>query len=275
MDKRLNLDVKGYLSKISPVEKIYEELDKEKLVENVIGFLALSDSTDMPLHIVNVASEISAQGYSVCILDADVFYPRIYKLLNCVPQEKGNGMKRCLSSDKADLREEISRAKNINNLYVLGASPYDNMEEYFDTSEEDLVRVFLLAKEVFDYVFINIPNNPPLEFCYVAMRFCSIGFTFWSERIDAPENTEKFFTFMNSIGISTANFGNIIISNRLGLSFDIKVIFDMHLRFVTELPMIETLYQYALNGELYLREGRVVDRRYQEGIETIQEIILA
>lgn len=275
MDNGKNVDFKDYLSKLSPVDKIYDELEKEKLLENAVSFISLSDSTDSAIHLANVATKLCNKGYNVCIIDADVFYPSVYKILDCESKEKGSGLLKLIKSDKSDFKEELIEVKKFKNLYVLSSSPFDNMEDYFDVAEIDVARVFLIAKEIFDIVLINVPNNPPLEFCYLSIKASNLGFVFWGERIDAAQNTRKFFKFINSIGITMANFGNVVLSNRTNISFDIGVINEMKFRLITELPFVDNIYQATLEGKIYLKESSIVDKRYNNGIQIIADIITA
>ena len=50
------------------------------------------------------------------------------------------------------------------------------MEEYFDFEFENVERVINTLKSIFDVVLIDIPNNPPLEFCLGAVKYCHMGF---------------------------------------------------------------------------------------------------
>lgn len=80
-----------------------------------------------------------------------------------------------LKSDKVDFREEIQATK-YERLYVLSPSPHDLLEEYFDFEFEHLERVIDTLKGMFDIILLDIPNNPPLEFCLGAMKSSHVGF---------------------------------------------------------------------------------------------------
>lgn len=80
-----------------------------------------------------------------------------------------------MKSDKVDFRDELQQTK-YDKLFLLTPSPQDLMEEYFDFEFENIERVITTLKQMFDIVLIDIPNNPPLEFCLGAMKYCHIGF---------------------------------------------------------------------------------------------------
>jgi MinD-like ATPase involved in chromosome partitioning or flagellar assembly len=200
MDDGKKLDFREQLGKLSPKERIYEELDRGALQENIYGFIPACDNSDTSLLLVNLGVMLAEKGKSVCIFDAKVFYPSIYKLADCEANPKGKGLLQTIKSDKADFREEISSTRH-RNLYIMSASPSDAMEDYFDVREEEIERIISTLKDMFDIVLIDIPNIPPLEFCYMSMKCCNMGFVVWSERIECPQNTHRLLHFMNSIGV--------------------------------------------------------------------------
>jgi len=105
------------------------------------------------------------------------FYPNIYKLLDCEANAAGKGLIRICRSDKVDIRDVINETK-YKNLYLLSPSPSDPMEDYFDFQLDDVDRVITTLKETFDFVLIDIPNNPPLEFCISSVKNCNVGFLY-------------------------------------------------------------------------------------------------
>jgi len=58
-------------------------METNKIIDNVIGFIPASDCADSSILLVNLAVAIAQKGFNTCILDAKVFYPNIYKLLDC------------------------------------------------------------------------------------------------------------------------------------------------------------------------------------------------
>jgi len=52
------------------------------------------------------------------------------------------------------------------------------MEDYFDFQLDDVDRVITTLKETFDFVLIDIPNNPPLEFCISSSRIATWDFLY-------------------------------------------------------------------------------------------------
>ena len=223
MDSAKRIDIMGELGSLSPKESIYEELESKKILENVIGFIPASDSADVPIMVSNLGVYLADMGYSTCILDADVFYPCVYKFFGCESKPKGRGLLSVLRSDKMDFRDEILKTK-YKNAYIMSASFMDPVEDYLDIRQQDFERVILTLKDMFDIVLVSIPNNPPLEACYVSVKTCDMGFTVWSERVDCALNTSKIMEFYSSINIGIAKFSNVILNNVIGLRFDRDVI---------------------------------------------------
>ncbi|MCX7842376.1 MAG: ATPase [Clostridia bacterium] len=273
MDNSKKLGLKEQLARISPREKAYQELERGKIIENVAGFIPAGDSTDTSLLVANLGVYLSRLGYNVCILDAKVFYPSIYKLLDCEANPKGKGLLRTVRSDKSDFREAIIKTR-FDSLYIMSTSPLDPMEDFFDVREDDVQRIISTLKEMFDFVLIDIPNIPPLEFCYASISSCNLGFVVWSERIDCPQNTSRLFQFMGSIGIGVSKFANVIINNQMGFSYDKEIINDMGLRCTAELPYVASAVDCSLDGRVYITDSVLIDKRYKKALEKIVEIII-
>ncbi|MCX7711683.1 MAG: ATPase [Clostridia bacterium] len=273
MDIRKKIGFKEQLARLSPKENAFQELERQKILENVIGFVPAGDHTDISLLVSNLGLYLADKGFSTCILDAKVFYPNIYKLLDCEANLKGRGLLKSVRSDKVDFREEIIKTR-FSNLYIMSTSPLDSMEDFFDIKEEEVERVILTLKEMFDLVLIDIPNFPPLEFCYSSIKNSNLGFVVWSERIDCPQNTSRLFQFMSSIGIGIAKFANIILSNQMGFNYDKEIIGDMNLRLMAEFPFIPDLIDCSLDGRVYLKETVLMDNRFKRSIDKLSEVIL-
>ncbi|OPZ92504.1 MAG: CobQ/CobB/MinD/ParA nucleotide binding domain protein [Firmicutes bacterium ADurb.Bin419] len=266
------VDVKEILEKLSPRDKIYSEIETNKIIDNVIVFWPSGDSTDTSILVANLAASIAKKGWNVCIIDFKVFYPNIYKLLDCEALPKGRGLIKLLRSDKVDHREEITDTK-YKNLYLLSPSPMDLIEEYFDFQFEDIDRLIDEVKEMFDLVLIDVPNIPPLEFCVGAIKQCNVGFCVWSERIDCPQNAQRFLSYIGSLGISSAKIANVILNNVQGFEYDKQIITEMGMKYIGEFPLIPAVINYSLEGRVYSVDSLVIDRRYQRSMERLVELL--
>ena len=272
MDSTRKLDIIGELGKLSPKEKLFEELESKKILENVIGFIPACDSADVPILVSNLGVYLAEMGYSICILDANVFYPCVYKLFGCESKPRGRGLLSVLRSDKMDSRDEILKTK-YKNVYIMSSSFMDPIEDYLDIRQRDFERVLLTLKDMFDLVLVSIPNNPPLETCYVSVKNCDMGFVVWNERVDCALNTSKLMAFYSSINIGVAKFSNIIINNAVGLRFDRDVIKEMNLKLVTELPFVPAAVDHSLMGEVYIAESTIINKRYKKSLEKLAQLI--
>ncbi|HQA57484.1 MAG TPA: ATPase [Acetivibrio sp.] len=272
MDSTRKLDIIGELGKLSPKEKIFEQLESKKILENVIGFIPACDSADVPILVSNLGVYLGEMGYSICILDANVFYPCIYKLFGCESKPRGRGLLSVLRSDKMDFRDEIIKTK-YKNVYLMSSSFMDPIEDYLDIRQQDFERVLLTLKDMFDLVLVSIPNNPPLESCYVSVKNCDMGFIVWSERVDCALNTSKLMTFFSSINIGVAKFSNIIINNSMGLRFDRDIINEMKLKLIAELPFVPAALDHSLEGNVYIAEGTIINKKFRKSLEKLAQLI--
>ncbi|MCR2803409.1 hypothetical protein [Paenibacillus soyae] len=268
MDRQSGRVVEGILSKISSKDLVGAELLESKLIYNLIGFISACDGTDNAVLISNLGYLLSQKGLNTCIVDLKVFYPNLYHYVDCHAPKKASGLIKLLKSDKVDVREEIQATK-YERLYLLSPSPQDLMEEYFDFEFEHLERVLATLKQMFDIVLIDIPNNPPLEFCLGAMKACHIGFFTATERTEAVIHMVKLLDFANSVGISTAKFTNVIMMNLQNIDFDFDVYKEMGLNIITALPYVKDGVARANKGKLYVKDNPLFNRQFMKEIQRL------
>jgi len=257
---------------LSPRDKIYNELETNKIIDNVIGFIPASDCSDSSILLVNLAVAIAQKGFNTCILDANVFYPRVYKLLDCEANAAGKGLIRICRSDKVDIKDVINETR-YKNLYLLSPSPSDPMEDYFDFQMDDVDRVINSLKEAFDFVLIDIPNIPPLEFCVSSIKNCNVGFFIWGERIDCPQNTNRLLEFIGSLGIGVSKLMNVIMNNLYGIKYDKTIIEDMKLKLIAEFPFVSGAIDLSLEGRVYITDSLIINKKYKESMNLLVNLL--
>lgn len=261
------------LSKISPKEMIGLELHESELIYNVVSFIPTCDFVDNAMLISNLGYLLSKKGLNTCIVDFKIFYPNLYQYLNVGPNRKSDGLIKLLKSDRIDFREEIQATK-YEHLFLLSPSPQDLIEEYLDFGFEQIERIINNLKHMFDIVLIDVPNNPPLEFCLGAMKYCHIGFFTAAEKVDVIGNMVKLLDFASSVGISTVKFTNIILTNTFGITFDYKVFSDYGFKIVAALPLVKSAHMRALEGRLYVKDNPMMDKHYIKNIENLVKLLL-
>lgn len=272
MDQNERLRLDDVLSKISAKELMGTELQDSKLIYSVVGFIPACDMVDNALIISNLGYLLAQKGLNTCIVDLKVFNPNIYHYLDVKPSKRGHGLIRVLKSDKVDFREEIQATK-YERLYVLSPSPHDLLEEYFDFEFDHLERVIDTLKGMFDIILLDIPNNPPLEFCLGAMKYSHVGFFTATERIEAPSNMVRMLDFASSVGISTAKFTSVILMNIQDINYDYKGFKEFGFNIVASLPLIKAAYAYSLEGKLYVRDNPLVNKYFLREVRRLADIL--
>ncbi|GAA0136992.1 hypothetical protein YSY43_38330 [Paenibacillus sp. YSY-4.3] len=272
MDQHEKLKLDDVLSKISAKELMGTELQDSKLIYSVVGFIPACDMVDNALIISNLGYLLAQKGLNTCIVDLKVFNPNIYHYLDAKPSKRGGGLIRLLKSDKVDFREEIQATK-YERLYVLSPSPHDLLEEYFDFEFEHLERVIDTLKGMFDIILLDIPNNPPLEFCLGAMKSSHVGFFTATERMEAPSNMTRMLDFAASVGISTAKFTSVILMNVQDINYDYKGFKEFGFNIVASLPLIKAAYASSLEGKLYVRDNPLVNKYFLREMRKLADIL--
>ncbi|NIK77488.1 MinD-like ATPase involved in chromosome partitioning or flagellar assembly [Paenibacillus castaneae] len=270
MDKKRRLGLDSILQKISSKDLVGAELQDSNLVYSVVGFIPACDFVDNAMLISNLGYLLSQKGLNTCVVDLKVFYPNLYSYLDVLPHKKGNGLIKVLKSDKVDFRDELQLTK-YERLYLLSPSPQDLIEEYFDFEFENVERVITTLKQMFDIVLIDIPNNPPLEFCLGAMKYSHIGFFTATERMEAASNMVKLLDYAKSVGISTAKFTSVILMNLQNLEFDYKVMKETGFNIVTALPLVKDAVARAHEGKLYIKDDPLVNKHFRKEIQKLAD----
>lgn len=272
MDERRQ-EIKSIFSKFSGVKtRVYNELEAQKNIDNVFGFISSNENVEQSNLIANIAVSLAKQNYNVCVVDHKVFYPDLYKLLGCNPPPKGQGVLQLFRTDKAEYTDHILKTKH-NNLFLLSASPQDLFEQYFDIELHAVARVIEELKQMFDYVIIDIPNNPPFEVCVGSIENINLGFFVWNEHIQCAQNTIKFLDYISSIGLSTAKLTNIILNNLYGLPFDKEIIRELGFRLVGQFPHRKEILNLSLDGKCYLTDATLIDKRYKDHMDYVIQFL--
>ncbi len=272
MDRKQEKRIGGVLQKISPKDLIGAEMQDNKLIYSIIGFIPACDFVDNALLVSNLGYLLSQKGLNTCVVDLKVFYPNLYQVLDVKPNKRASGLIKVLKSDKVDFREEILNTR-YERLYLLSPSPQDLMEEYFDFEFTHLEHVLTTLKSMFDIVLLDIPNIPPLEFCLGAMKFSHIGFFTASERIEASNNMVKLLDFAASVGISTAKFTSVIMMNLQELNYDFNALKDLGFKIVAALPLVKAASAYSLEGRMYSRDNPLVNKYFLKEMKRLADIL--
>ncbi|MFZ5988861.1 MAG: ATPase, partial [Bacillota bacterium] len=104
-------------------------------------------------------------------------------------------------------------------------------------------------------------------------KTCDMGFMVWNERVDCALNTNRLMQFYSSINIGVAKFSNVIINNKLGLSFDKDILKEMNLKLIAEFPYVPAVADFSLEGKVYIAESAVLDKRFKKSLEKLADLI--
>jgi MinD-like ATPase involved in chromosome partitioning or flagellar assembly len=286
------MDGKGSRKELTDtlVERFVIDSGYDKPKGIVVGFISACEFAETGEIIANLAYLLSSRGYTVCAVDFKVFYPNLFDWLGGVAADKkGDGLLRLLNSDRTEIKS-VANETDDKRVFLIAPSPNDDIEDYLNIDINDIKRVTLLLKETFDIVLIDIPNNPPLEFCAGAIMNCQKGFFVVPERIDAPRNMLKLLNFTSKFTNNAESFNNIILSHKHDMVYDENVLTEeikregkdsIKLRMVARIPFIKESIQCALDGKVYIKDGSFVTRklmgdgkRFNEEMTYIAEVIL-
>ena len=264
MDKRDGKKLNNVLDKIS---RDYE-IRKPRI--DVAAFIPACDFVENGQLISNLAYALAYNDLNVCVVDFKVFYPNLFNWLNVAPNKKGEGLMRILKNYRNDIKSVITPTLE-RNLFLLSPSPYDSIESYYSFEFRHVETVINVLRENFDVVLIDVPNNPPLEFCLGAMMNCMQGFFTAAERTDVLANLIKLLHHAGSVGISEAKFLEVIFMNTFDTVFDYSALKASNFFVAARLPFIKEAWECPLEGRLYLRDAQLVNKTYAGEIQKIVE----
>jgi MinD-like ATPase involved in chromosome partitioning or flagellar assembly len=264
---------KNIFERISPKDVKGMDLNTNRLIYSVIGFLQAADMTDNAVLIPNIAYALSEKDINICIVDFKVFSPNLYIYLDCKPEERGGGLMKVLRDDKADYRAYI-RHTNLPKVYLLSPSPYDPMEDYFEFEIKQIDEIIANLKTMFDMVLIDIPNVPPLEFFVSSLQCAHMGFFTCAEKPESINNISKIIGFAESVGVNMSKFMNVIQVNQHNLVFDNSALERLGLNIRASLPFVKGALADALEAKIYLRDSALLNAYYNKEIRRLVTVLL-
>jgi cellulose biosynthesis protein BcsQ len=254
--------------KNSVLSKISQEYEAQKARINVAAFIPVSDFVENGQVITNLAYILAQNDMNVCVVDFKVFYPNLYYWLNVSPNKKGEGLMRLLRNYRNDIKAVITPTSE-KSLFLLSPSPYDAIESYYSFEFRHIEAAINTLRESFDIVLIDVPNNPPLEFCLGAMMNCMQGFFTASERTDTLANMIKLIHHAGSVGVSEAKFLEVIFMNSFETVFDYAAIKKSNFSVVARLPFVKEAWECPMEGKLYLRDSKLPNKHYVSELHSL------
>jgi len=238
-----------------------QDYETKKSKINVAAFIPVCDFVENGQIISNLAYVLANNELNVCVVDFKVFYPNLYTWLNVSPNKKGEGLLRLLRNYRNDINTIVTPTLE-KNLFLLSPSPHDNIEDYYNFDFKHIETAIAILRDKFDVILIDVPNNPPLEFCLGSMMNCMQGFFTASERVDILANMVKLLSHVGTIGISGAKFLEVIFVNTYDTPFDYSALKKHNFSITAQLPFVKEAFECPLEGKLYMRDAELANKIY-------------
>ena len=255
------------------LDKISRDYEIKKPKINVAAFIPACDFAENGQLISNLGYSLAKCGFNVCAADFKVFYPNLFNWLNVGPNKKGEGLMRLLKNYRNDIKSVITPTPE-KNLFLLSPSPYDSIESYYSFEFRHIEAVINVLRENFDIVLIDVPNNPPLEFCLGAMMNCMQGFFTAAQRSDVLADMIKLLRHAGSVGVSEAKFLEVLFMNAHESAFDYSAFRANSFSVAAKLPFVKEAWECPLEGKLYLRDAQIVNKIYANELQKIVNIFV-
>lgn len=186
--------------KLSVNDEVTEILNNLVIYENMVGFVGIGRAGNTTIA-CNVAYALSnytqlfksktITGLRVCLVDLNVFYPKVCSLFGVKYPKKGSGLLATLKGDPiGDNIIKISES-----LEILSPSSDDNFEDYYDIEDWQLGDVLEELRHSYDLVILDIPNDIPMIYCYTAIKHVDKLFITRSEDMMSDKFIKKFMEY--------------------------------------------------------------------------------
>ena len=250
------------------LDKISRDYESRKPRIDVAAFIPASEFVENGQLISNLAYCLAGNAFTVCAVDFKVFYPNLHYWFNAESNKKGEGLMRILKNYRGDIKSVITPT-SVKDLFLLSPSPYDAIESYYSFEFRHINAVINILRENFDIVLIDVPNNPPLEFCLGAMMNCMQGFVTAAERSDILANIIKLLRHAGSLGISEAKFLEVIFINSFDTVFDYSALKASNFNTIARFPFVKEAWESPLEGKLYFRDSQLVNKYYVREMKNV------
>lgn len=239
--------------KLSVNDEVTELLNNLVIYENVIGFVGIgrSGNTTIACNVAYALSNYSQlfknktiSGIRVCLVDLNVFYPKVCSLFGVKYPKKGSGLLPTLKGDPiGDNIIKISES-----LEILSPSSDDNFEDYYDIEDWQLDEVLEELRHSYDIVILDIPNDIPMIYCYTAIKNVDKLFITRSEDLMSDKYIKKFMDYFFVRG--RFNCSRYLVMNiRTNSAFDDNIVTMFAKKNNLKLMGIINFEQEVINSE--------------------------
>ncbi|SKC78775.1 AAA family ATPase [Maledivibacter halophilus] len=223
----------------------------------------------------NLGKYSSMEGYLTGVIDLNRQYSSLPHILNIHPQ-KNKSLRNALFTDND--RDVIinfqENEKNQKYLFVLGLNPGDSVDDLHELERKDIERLYQIAKEKFNIVFLDLPTSYIEYTSYIGWFFAEKIIVVIDNDINSLFALRKYLKQFEELNIKKDKL--ILVVNK-----DIGIISKKDIKLITGLD-VKSIIPFSKHIVMDSNEGKTIfdaggnfkDRYIQNQIKYIFEELI-
>lgn len=230
-------------------------IQKIKVIDNLIAFMGASGGTGTSTIVSNVAFEMAKKGLTVLIVDLNLEYPiqqSIFKVKQKLEKKDLVSflMGRNQIGDSIDIVNSNISIMYANNRYLMDRINCDS-----STCSNNLVSTIERIRHLFDVILFDCPLNLEFDVVNSVLYNCDTIYMVWDESLSCIANMDRIRKNMQASGIESNQKIRVIFNKKTNVHYTKYIFEQLKLNIVGTLPFDTAIIESSLQGEIFCDKG--------------------
>lgn len=230
-------------------------IQKIKVIDNLIAFMGASGGTGTSTIVSNVAFEMAKKGLTVLIVDLNLEYPiqqSIFKVKQKLEKKDLVSflMGRNQIGDSIDIVNSNISIMYANNRYLMDRINCDS-----STCSNNLVSTIERIRHLFDVILFDCPLNLEFDVVNSVLYNCDTIYMVWDESLSCIANMDRIRKNMQASGIESNQKIRVIFNKKTNVHYTKYIFEQLKLNIVGTLPFDTAIIESGLQGEIFCDKG--------------------
>lgn len=230
-------------------------IQKIKVIDNLIAFMGASGGTGTSTIVSNVAFEMAKKSLTVLIVDLNLEYPiqqSIFKVKQKLEKKDLVSflMGRNQIGDSIDIVNSNISIMYANNRYLMDRINCDS-----STCSNNLVSTIERIRHLFDVILFDCPLNLEFDVVNSVLYNCDTIYMVWDESLSCIANMDRIRKNMQASGIESNQKIRVIFNKKTNVHYTKYIFEQLKLNIVGTLPFDTAIIESSLQGEIFCDKG--------------------
>lgn len=230
-------------------------IQKIKVIDNLIAFMGASGGTGTSTIVSNVAFEMAKKGLTVLIVDLNLEYPiqqSIFKVKQKLEKKDLVSflMGRNQIGDSIDIVNSNISIMYANNRYLMDKINCDS-----SACSNNLVSTIERIRHLFDVILFDCPLNLEFDVVNSVLYNCDTIYMVWDESLSCIANMDRIRKNMQASGIESNQKIRVIFNKKTNVHYTKYIFEQLKLNIVGTLPFDTAIIESGLQGEIFCDKG--------------------